>query len=190
MINGDNEPKQKKWILVTVFVALGLIVIGSGVGLATHLVHNNDGNTEAETETEETMSLSEQVVDYLLNEDSDIDVTELKRRLNLIIRSSDDRDEVISAALNLISLGDDEGENVALLEGLMGDASNDQERYRLLKGLLVVYQNSGNSEKYRQTMTRMLELPDEMVLEYENWPMIKEMFKEELSSLEGGEDEE
>jgi hypothetical protein len=49
--------------------------------------------------------------------------------------------------------------------------------------LATIYEETGQTTQLITTLEQIVQLPDDMVLERENWPSIKEQFQDKLDQL-------
>ncbi|MBQ3474170.1 hypothetical protein IJH24_01965 [Candidatus Saccharibacteria bacterium] len=181
-----NTKKIKKGStgLTISLIVLGIIIIGLVVGVIINVLNKNAAEiNEAEAELE---SLTEQSVSYLTHRESDIDIEEVESKLENIIEKSKDQDKLTQAAIMLSSLYGEEEKEVSVLKDLLNNNLDDKHRYRILSALLVTYRDLGKEDEYKETLIELVNLSDDMELEYEDWSMIKTMYKDELESLEEG----
>ncbi|MBQ6461066.1 hypothetical protein IJJ36_01375 [Candidatus Saccharibacteria bacterium] len=118
-----------------------------------------------------------------------VDCSSFQNELKSIVETSGDENEVVMAGIDLSALYAESDVNAAidLLEGIFNDNMSDQNKYYVLKTLLVYYEKNGDENKYVEKLREIVGLPDSMKLEREDWGMAKRMFVYELEEIENGE---
>lgn len=179
IVDNVNPKKSEKGLIVALTV-LGVVIVGLIVGIVIAF------STKKEIETsDDNEDLSGIVADYLMNKDSGVDIEGTKKKLKKIIDESNSVNKKTRAASDLVALYDTEEEKAAIMNELLDNSNlNDEERYRFLSILLTIYKDYEDNEKCKETLIRLLDLPEDMALEAEDWSMIRTMFKNELEALE------
>lgn len=78
---------------------------------------------------------------------------------------------------------------IALLADEPGKDLNNTNKVTTLSRLAELYALTGDEEKEREVIEKILDLPDDFELEYENILLIKEISKKRLDVLNGEDDE-
>lgn len=163
--------------LVAILVVLVLAIVGLSVGIVVVNLINKKAR-EAELE-----NLSRLVLDLTSNNESVVDTVDVQKRLENILEKSKDQDELIRATGLLSLLYADEEKSVEAYEDLLEYNLDDLHRYDVLKALLFKYREQNQKDKIKSTLEELVALPDDMVLEHEDWSSIKPVLENELDYL-------
>lgn len=185
MNGGTIKTKKGASGLAISLVILGIIIIGLIIGIVVNKLHKDAEEISiAESEYD---SLFEQASDYFIHGDSEVNINETKSKLENIIKVSKNQDSLTQSAVLLSMLYEEEDQKVSVLTNMLNRNLDDSHRYSILSMLLTVYEDYGREDKYKETLIEIVNLPDDMVLEKENWPMLKKTYKKELDALLGEE---
>ncbi|MBR2831046.1 hypothetical protein IKE83_01670 [Candidatus Saccharibacteria bacterium] len=169
---GLKDRKIAGWV----FGAFGTVIVGLVVAIAVVNINNGQQNQDmvgkcifgGESKTE----CNEYVVELQAKASGSGDDTE--RTMSAIDLTTIYSYENTSDAIRYLNDFYEKNENL-----------DDQDRYYILNGLLNLYTDENNKNGQIQILNELLKLPDDMVLEAENWrEVVKPLFEVQLAKLE------
>ena len=180
----EGGKRSGNGMLVGILSFLVLVIVGLVVGIV--VVNMREKNEVMPPEEEWATVMSKCMFDFNTEE---VDCMSFKNGLEKIINTSDEEDMRVKAGVSLSSIyeKDDINSAIDLLEGLFDDDLSDQNKYCILKTLLSYYGESGDKLKYVEKLQKIIELPDSMSLEFEDWETVKKMFIRELETINNQE---
>ena len=176
--------------LIGVLAGLVVVIVGLVVGIVVVRLNNND--TEGLIVNDDDVLVSNTDVDCYYHFGDVVECENYVADLeNEVLNSNGSGDEYVDKALELAFLysGDDLNEAIEVLNNVLGAEMTDSKRYDVLMTLLSYYREASNNEKEKEVLAVLVELPDDMELEHENWANVKTDLISELNRMNEEENE-
>ena len=187
MEGSNNTVRRERSYRGLIGVLVGLSVVIVGLVVAVVIVGLSGGGAESSgyTGDDEATSSDNSAIECYYNFGDVVDCENLMVKLEEVSEESGS-DSNVDSIVKLASLysRDNSDKAIELLERALDKQISDQKRYEILMMLSSLYQERGAHEKVIETKRRIVSLPDEMILEYEDWGDIKKQITSELSREE------
>ena len=163
------------------YILLGILcvaIIGLGVGIYFVVVNN----VQVDNEIIEELGGNIAICTIDSSSEGCDDIVKVLEEIS----NSDSEDEYIQANILKAGIIGDENEDSAteILNSLLEENISDKNRYNVLRALLRIYKNNNDKENCIKTMRLLIELPDSMKLELEDWALAKQALIMQLNEME------
>ena len=176
---------KKKLVIIGASVFLACV----GIVVAVLLVLNSQkSDTIAEESAQVRLAqYNEALSGHIFGDSSEESFNELSQKLNGFIEEDQDQDSIVQARVMLASLYSNEGSFQlavdALHEGLSDSNISDQNRLALLAALVYTYDMTGQQTELGRVIEQILQLPEDMVLEYADWSGLRVHYQGRLEQI-------